>query len=273
MRKTVADPSWPGKSCAVSISFDVDAESGFTGESEAFERQLTTLSEGSFGVERGLPRIRALLAEFNILGTFYVPGDTLERHPGAIEELAAEGHEICHHGQRHYRPHRVDEETQRAELERGLATLDRLLGIRPKGYRSPAWEVTPETFEMLVELGFEYDSSFMGDDRPYIEVQGAKEILELPVHWSLDDWPYFGWHPDMGGALADPAVFRSVWIEEFASVREEGRHVTYTMHPEVIGRGYRMRALRSILEHISSHDCQFIRHDELAAQITAGEPA
>ena len=33
----------------------------------------------------------------------------------------------------------------------------------------------------------------MGDDRPYWESWAARRLLELPVHWSLDDWPRFGW--------------------------------------------------------------------------------
>ena len=56
---------------------------------------------------------------------------------------------------------------------------------------------------MLVEHGFAYDSSCMGDDRPYVEEHDGLRLLELPVHWSLDDWPRFGWSIDLGGNVGD----------------------------------------------------------------------
>ena len=74
----------------------------------------------------------------------------------------------------------------------GLTALGKL-GVRPDGYRSPGWELTPETLELLGELGFCYDASLMADDRPYWVSSGGQPLLELPGHWSLCDWPYFGW--------------------------------------------------------------------------------
>jgi hypothetical protein len=47
--------------------------------------------------------------------------------------------------------------------------------------------MTPETFELLVELDFVYDSSCMGDDRPYMEEHQELSLLELPAHWRTDD--------------------------------------------------------------------------------------
>ncbi|HTT00398.1 MAG TPA: hypothetical protein VMI33_27670 [Streptosporangiaceae bacterium] len=73
------------------------------------------------------------------------------------------------------------------------------------GYRSPGWELTPETLDLLGELGFSYDASLMADDRPYWVTSGTEPLLELPGHWSLCDWPYFGWTSYHGGLLADPA--------------------------------------------------------------------
>ena len=64
--------------------------------------------------------------------------------------------------------------------------------------------MTDETFDLLVEHGFAYDSSCMGDDRPYLQSWASGSILELPVHWSLDDWPRFGWSIDHGGNVAHP---------------------------------------------------------------------
>ena len=101
-----ATPSanWPdGHQVAVSLTFDVDAEAGFLGDGEQYSRRLTTLSEGRFGVTRGLPRILALLARYGIRGTFFVPGYTAELHPDAVSAILAAGHEIGHHGYLHLR--------------------------------------------------------------------------------------------------------------------------------------------------------------------------
>ena len=43
--------------------------------------------------------------------------------------------------------------------------------------------------------------------------------------------------------LAAPSGFFDTWMGEFEVALSERRHVTYTMHPEVIGRGYRMALL------------------------------
>jgi peptidoglycan-N-acetylglucosamine deacetylase len=265
-------PAWPnGAQAAVSLTFDVDAESPWLGVSletggpsavREYNR-LTTLSAGRFGVDRGLPRILELLAEHKIPATFYVPGHTAEQHPAAIEGIVEAGHEVAHHGHLHLRTDRVAPSAQREEIEQGLVALENCVG-RPVGYRSPAWELTPATFDALCEYGFEYDSSLMGDDRPYIACLGERELVELPVHWSLDDWPYFSFFNNAGGVLMDADVPMRVWLEEFTSAQADGRHVTYTLHPEIIGRGYRFAAFRRFVESVAAHTPWFATHRELA---------
>jgi peptidoglycan/xylan/chitin deacetylase (PgdA/CDA1 family) len=243
--------NWPdGRQVAVSLTFDMDAEAGFLGDGEQYARRLTTLSEGRFGVTRGLPRILALLARHGIPATFFVPGYTAELHPDAVTDILAAGHEIAHHGYLHLRNDLVSAAEQRTEIERGLAALAAAGAPPPSGYRSPAWEMTPETLSLLVEHGFQYDSSCMGDDRPYLETWNGDTILELPVHWSLDDWPRFGWSIDHGGNVTHPAELLESWHAEFCAARAEGRLVTYTMHPEVIGRAYRLVQLERLIELI-----------------------
>jgi peptidoglycan/xylan/chitin deacetylase (PgdA/CDA1 family) len=245
--------NWPGSQrVAVCLTFDVDAEAGFLGEGAQYQRRLTTLSEGRFGVTRGLPRILDLLSRHHIPATFFVPGYTAEVHPEAVTAILAGGHEVGHHGHMHLRNDLASAAEQRTEIERGLAALAAAGAPRPAGYRSPAWEMTPDTFSLLLEHGFEYDSSCMGDDRPYLESCGGDKILELPVHWSLDDWPRFGWSIDHGGNVGDMSELLSSWRGEFSAARDEGRLVTYTMHPEVIGRAYRLAQLEQLIELMTS---------------------
>jgi peptidoglycan-N-acetylglucosamine deacetylase len=192
--------AWPdGARCAVTLSFDVDAESSFLNRGTEYATRLTSLSQGRYGIQRGLPRILDLLDDYDITATFFVPGYVVEQHTAAIAEIQRSGHEIGHHGYLHERPDRLQPEQERPVIEHGLEAMRLMLGIRPVGYRSPAWEITPHTLEALNACGFLYDSSCMGSDTPYIESHGGHHILELPVQWLLDDWPLFGYDSGHGG--------------------------------------------------------------------------
>jgi peptidoglycan/xylan/chitin deacetylase (PgdA/CDA1 family) len=248
----------------IALTFDVDAESVWLATSPDYARRLTTLSEARYGVGRGLDRILELLERYRAEATFYVPGATAERHPDAIRRIVASGHVIGHHGYAHLKSHTVDVETQRQEIERGLDALE-ALGVRLEGYRSPAWELTPETLELLVEAGFRWDSSLMEDDRPYSIDAGGTTLIELPVHWTLDDWPWFGWTEDGGGNLTDPAIVRRVWEDELRTAVREQRLLTITMHPEVIGRPHRLAALERVIEVAVEEAVPLVTH-QLAAR-------
>lgn len=262
-------PPWPGgATIAISLTFDVDAESSLLGRSSSYESRLTSLSEARYAVVRGLPRILEILASYEALATFYVPGLTAERHPDAVEAVVAAGHEIAHHGHMHLRSHEVDADTQRREIEDGIEAITRVLGEAPTGYRSPGWELTPHTVALLDEYNFRYDSSAMGDDRPYFLDYENVRLLELPVHWSLDDVPFFGFSGDLPARLGDPGAMWAAWAAEFESARRDSRYITFTMHPEIIGRGYRAEGLRTFLDDITRNGDTWIgRHADVAELI------
>ena len=81
----------------------------------------------------------------------------------------------------------------------------------------------------------------MGDDRPYPVRTEGRAIWELPVHWSLDDAPHFA----RGG---DPALLAEIWRAELRSAEEDRRHITFTMHPEILGRPHRVEMLERLID-------------------------
>jgi hypothetical protein len=48
--------------------------------------------------------------------------------------------------------------------------------------------------------------------------------------------------------VADPAELFHSWDAEFCAARAEERLVVYTMHPEVIGRAYRLAQLEKLID-------------------------
>jgi peptidoglycan-N-acetylglucosamine deacetylase len=233
----------------VSVTVDVDGIAGLACRPGGpWHGRLTARSEREC-VWRGLQRIVDVLERYRARATFYVPGATIDENPGACRELVAAGHEVAHHGYHHLRTSELDAAAERAELERGLEALARI-GVAPAGYRSPGWELTATTLALLPELGFAWDSSLMGDERPY-RIGG---LVELPVHWRLDDVPYWA-------ALRDPREVLAIWTAEHDHA--EGGHLTYTIHPEHTGRGHRLRLLEGLLDHVGPT----ITHEQAAAVV------
>ena len=248
----------------VCLSFDVDTVSIWLGAEDA-----TAFSRGEFGVV-GTERLLDLLGERGLPGTFFVPGLTAQVYPDLVRRIAAEGHEIGHHGHHHESPARLDRDQEASVLEAGSAALEAVTGERPVGWRSPAWYVSKNSLELLHEAGFSYDSSLMGHDvRPYRcrlgdrwgKTEGVSfgeeiDLVELPVAWHLDDFPWFEYVPPRGGNMTPPSAVLEVWSGDFdfAYRSEPGGVLTVTMHPQVIGRGHRMLMLERFLDHVQAHD-------------------
>jgi len=264
------DYDWPdGKDVAVCLTFDVDAETGPYGfGGDEYRTRLSTLSDFRFSTVRGVWRILEILQRNELPATFFVPGWTAENYPHVVEAILTAGHEVGHHGYLHSSTHKVPLAVQRSELERGFAALESVGAPRPRGYRSTSWEVTPETLQMVIDHGFLYDSSFMSDDRPYIERHESLEVLELPSHWSLDDYVYFGYMLDYGGNAAAASAWRENWLAEYESARDERRSVVFTCHPEISGRAYRAKSLERLIEEIGADGrAWFARMEEVARHV------
>ena len=98
----------------------------------------------------------------------------------------------------------------------------------------------------------------MGDDRPYALRAGPHELVELPVHWSLDDAPHFA-------ATTDPAGLARVWCDELSLAAREDRPITFTLHPDILGRPHRLDVLRRVLDAARRLGCEPVRLSRLAS--------
>ena len=142
----------------VCLTFDHDNTSG------AISRELTTptmLSRGDFGIV-ATARILELLRREAITTTWFIPGHTIESYPSCAAAVVEAGHEIADHGWTASGAGEPGREAEEAELIRGQWTILRLSGRKARGYRSPAWDLSPFSIELLLKHGFVYDSSLMG---------------------------------------------------------------------------------------------------------------
>ena len=63
-------------------------------------------------------------------------------------------------------------------LDRGTKSIETITGEAPKGYRSPSWELSEHSLELLHERNFEYDSN----KDYYLRIAEPFGKLDLPLN-------------------------------------------------------------------------------------------
>ena len=236
----------------------------------------TAISRGDFGIP-AVKRILALLAAERIPTTWFTPGHTIESYPSCVAAVHAAGHEIGNHGWTHRVPATLGLDGEEQELVRGNAAIERLTGRAPRGYRSPAWDLSPHSVDLLLKHGFVYDSSMMGHDYiPYQARNGDRitllepmefgpdtRLVEMPISWAMDDYPHFEYTRSEAGILPGNMNARLVienFINEFRYMKKHNDWgvLTYTFHPHVIGRGHRMLMLEHMIDTLRAEGATFV---------------
>jgi peptidoglycan/xylan/chitin deacetylase (PgdA/CDA1 family) len=233
----------------------------------------TALSRGEYSGRVGIGRVLDLLDRTGVKATFFVPAHTARSFPDALGRIVASGHEVGSHGMLHESPVDLEPELEERLLVESRDVLESLTGIRPVGYRSPAWDLSANTIGLLEKHGYLYDSSMMADDfRPYLARLGdcvdeagfsvgvESAVIEFPVAWELDDFPYFfhSIRSKLTGLQRASHVI-DIWRDEFDYCHKsiENGVFNLTCHPEIIGRGPRIEALERLVRHMQDSGAKF----------------
>jgi peptidoglycan/xylan/chitin deacetylase (PgdA/CDA1 family) len=242
--------TWPNDArVAVLFSFDVDTETSWLRNGDT---NVGGLSQGQYGSRVALGRILALLDEYQIPASFFGPAVSFSLAPDMIPAIQESGrHEIGIHGWIHERNAQLPRDVEERLLLKAVERMTELIGKRPVGYRAPSWNFSGSTLELLLEMGFLYDSSLMADDRPYeLNANGTPTgLVELPVDWILDDAPLMN---PLNDRYSNPRDVLQVFKDEFDIAYEEGTSFVLTMHPKYTGHRSRIVVLRELIEHIAA---------------------
>jgi peptidoglycan/xylan/chitin deacetylase (PgdA/CDA1 family) len=250
----------------VCLTFDHDHVSGLIARGMT---SPTAISRGEYDIVV-IPRLVALLERYGIKATFFTPGHTIDSTPGAVTPYVEAGHELAHHGWTHRLPVNLSRDEEEEEIVRGNESIKRISGRTARGYRSPAWDLSPHSIDLLLKHGIQYDSSLMGNDYDcYYARQGdvaelmkplvrgrETALVEMPISWSLDDYPAFEYMRLPNGSVQQGLMNATAVLENFVDdftymtrVCDYGI-LTYTFHPHIIGRGHRMMMLERLIQRL-----------------------
>ncbi len=139
-------------------------------------------------VLRATKIILELFKKHHTKATFFVLGTVAEWYPELIEEMKHEGHEIGIHGYTHKLLNEHTEKSFDEDIRKTVLILENL-GVKPLGFRAPAFTKADFLYEVLNKNEIKYDSSVFPiktplydgtsyDSRPFIIYRG---IVEIPL--------------------------------------------------------------------------------------------
>ena len=135
-------------------------------------------------VEANIDRILAILADGNVVATFFTLGWIAERYPAMVRRIVAGGHELASHGYGHLRASDQDRSEFSDDITRSKALLEDIGGHAVLGYRAPSFSIGARnlwTLDSLLEAGYRYSSSI------------------YPIqhdHYGMPDAPRFAFYPN-----------------------------------------------------------------------------
>ena len=173
----------------------------------------------------------------------------------------------------------MDEDTERAHLERAVATIRSLTGRAPEGWYTG--RDSPNTRRLVVEHGgFAYDADSYADDLPFwVEVatrDGTRAHLVVPYTLDTNDMRFattqgFNSGDQFHAYLRD--AFDVLYAEGDPAGLDAPKMLSIGLHCRIAGRPGRLAALARFLDHVARHEDVWIaRRIDIARHWVATHP-
>jgi allantoinase len=285
------DPRWPGGArVAVQIVMNYEEGSEYSigdgdGISETYltevpgatlgpdKRDLIVESIYEYGSRAGFWRLMRMFADRDIHVTVFGAALALERNPAAAVAIREAGHEVCSHGWRWIGFQNMDEDEEREQMRRAVASIEKTIGVRPYGWYC-RYAPSINTRRLVVEEGgFLYDSDAYNDDLPYWTRVGGKPHLVIPYTLDNNDMKF-----SVAPGFTSGEGFYQYLKDAFDVLYREGKTqpkmMSVGLHTRLAGRPGRAAALERFLDYIKKHDDVWIcRRIDIAKHWIATHPA
>lgn len=150
----------------------------------------------------GLDAYQQLIESHRICSSYFVLGEVVQSLKKTLRQMSDRGYDIGTHGWGHVRPMTMDLRAFESEVRSCKHELEDVLGKPVSGYRAPCFSLDRERLDILMSVGFQYDSSriLFGEHPLYgkLDVAGFQEWLPgIYCHgdffeFEISTLPFFG---------------------------------------------------------------------------------
>jgi peptidoglycan/xylan/chitin deacetylase (PgdA/CDA1 family) len=262
---------WPdGARLVVSLSLQMEAgaqpERGAAGPWGVLDPKypdLPTEKWYEYGYKEGIPRLLDMYDRRKVKMTSHMVGLAVEKNPALAKEIVQRGHEPAAHGQTWAPIWASSPEEERASYEANIRSIERATGARPVGFNAPAMRATPQTFEILQDLGFLYHTDDLSRDEPFVIAVRQKPFVVVPYTFQLNDLQNYKnrWRTCADFAGEIKAEFDALYVES----EHKRRMISVSSHDRVAGRASRTAVMEEFITYAQRHPgVVFMRKDEIA---------
>ena len=265
------DVFWPGGARLV-ISLSMQMEAGAQPEREANGPwgvldgrypDLPTQKWYEYGFKEGIPRLLDMFDRKKVKVTSHMVGLAVEKNPALAKEIVQRGHEAAAHGQTWSPIYANTPEQERASYDANIRAIQNATGTRPVGFNAPAMRATPNTFEILQDLGFVYHTDDLSRDEPFIIAVRRKPFVVVPYTFQLNDLQNYEnrWHTCDEFASELKREFDALYTES----ERKRRMMSVSSHDRVAGRASRTRVMEEFITYAQRQPgVVFMRKVEIA---------
>ncbi len=130
----------------------------------------------------GVDEYIRLLDKHGIKATLFTVCRAADAVKAKMHQYVVRGHKIALHGYDHQAPLTMSNQQFRENIRQAKEKLEREFGVEILGYRAPFFSMDNERLDILKELGFRYDSSWMDfsqlPNKKHIDISGFTQILK-----------------------------------------------------------------------------------------------
>lgn len=204
-----------------------------------------------YGTRVGFYRLLDAFAKAGMRVSVAANSAIAERYPSIIRDITTAGHEIIAHStdMNGTIASGLPLDEERALIVSSLDTLQRVAGIRPRGWHSIARSQSFNTVPLLKELGVDYCVDWANDELPWTFANG---LVNVPLNHELSDRQILTVQQQSVDSYAEQILDAHDWLSAEAVAQGSGRLLPLHLTPYIIGLPYRMDAFEALLAELAA---------------------
>ena len=208
-----------------------------------------------YGHRVGIWRLYDICAKAGVPASCAVNAVLCQERPQIVTAASERGWEMVGHNYMQTQPlndYYDDPATEREVIKEVLDIIENTTGRRPRGWLSSSLRCTPETPEILTELGLIFHNDFMNDEQPYLIHTRNGPLVSIPYSNEINDFTLYLRRSFTPSQVLE--ILKSQFDLLYEEGADSGRLFSLGLHPHVTGHAYRARAIREFIDYAKGFD-------------------